>query len=114
MQGAITEASTEASDSSLILNGDTISLVLQKNITQAKKITASILYDNTSITLSKPESTMGNITSTNEDFSDNITLNISTPKDIMKGTVLATWKVTKVLPQIHTVNLSDVQVESTD
>jgi len=116
IQGAITESwvSINTSDSSLILSGDTISLVVQKDITKVKKITASITYNNESITLSKPESTVGTITTKNEDYNQDITLALSPSKDITKGTVLVTWKITKVLPEIHTVNLSDVQVESSE
>jgi hypothetical protein len=55
MQGAITESSTDisVSDSSLILDGDTISFVVQKDISKAKKVNASLTYNDTSLSLSK-------------------------------------------------------------
>jgi hypothetical protein len=116
MQGAITESSSEVNTahSHLVKNGDTISLILQKDISKANKITASIAYDNESLSLSQPESTLGTITVQNEDYSDTLQLTLSVSKDITKGTVLAMWKITKSLPEIHTINLSDVQIESTE
>jgi hypothetical protein len=114
MQGAITEASTEVSDSSLILSEDTISLIVQKDIPKVTKISASLMYNTESITLSKAKSVLGNITQTTEDYSNDINISLDTPKDIKKGTALATWKITKSLPEIHTINLSEMQVESSE
>jgi len=112
MQGAITETSVEVSDSHLVRNNDTISLVVQKDIPKVTQITASLVYNSEWITLSQPESAFGKITRENEDYSENILLIFNTETDIKKGIELAKWKITKVLPEIHTVNLTDVQVES--
>lgn len=112
MQGAITEASTEVSDSILILDGNTISLAVQKDIPSVSKIAASLVYDNESITLSQGQSVLGKITQTTEDYSNNMSITIASPKNLTKGTIVATWEITKSLPEIHTINLSEVQIES--
>lgn len=112
IQGAITETNVEVSDSHLIHNNDTISLVVQKDIPKVTQITASLVYNSEWIALSQPESDFGKITRENEDYSENILLIFNTETDIKKGTELAKWKITKVLPEIHTVNLTDVQAES--
>lgn len=112
MQGAITEAGTEISDSSLILEWDLVSLIVQRDIPKVTKISASLMYDTESMTLSEAKSILGNITDSTEDYSDNITIMFDAPKDIKKGTILATWKITKSLPEIHTINLSEVQIQS--
>ena len=116
MQGAITESSTSVSvsDTSLQLNGDNISLVVQKDIPKVSKITASLLYNSESLSLSEPKTEVGDITKQAEEYSDTITIIFPTPTDITKGTTIAHWKITKVLPEIHTINLSDVQIESAE
>ena len=55
MQGAITESSSyvSVSDSSLVLEGDTISLIIQKDITKVTEIGASLTYNDISLSLSK-------------------------------------------------------------
>ncbi len=115
MQGAITESAStvNVSDSSLVLNEDTISLVVQKDISQATKINASLNYNGEAIALSQPKSSLGNIIIKNEDYSENISVTLAWPTDIAKGTVMATWKMTILVPEIHTINLSDVQIDST-
>jgi len=47
IQGDITKSSAEdsISDSSLVLDGNTISLIVQKDISRATKITASLTYN---------------------------------------------------------------------
>lgn len=116
MQGAITESSADisVSDSSLILDGDTISFVIQKDIYQAKEITASLSYNDTSLTLSKPESSFGSIQNQSEEYTQDVIITSESPKDLKKWTVLAVWKITKILPEIHTINLSDVQVKTSE
>jgi hypothetical protein len=81
---------------------------------QVNKITASLVYNNESIMVSEPESTLGNIKEESEEYSDTIHILFSSPKNITKGTVLATWKISKILPQIYTINLVDMQVESSE
>jgi hypothetical protein len=71
-----------------------------------------LIYDTESMSLSEAKSLLGTITQITEDYSDIITIVLNTPKDIKKGTTLATWKITKSLPEIHTINLSEVQIES--
>ncbi len=115
LQGAITESSeVSMSDSQLILNGDTVSLIVQKDITKVTRLTAALMYNDKSITLSKPESAFGKITEQSEDYNRVVTLAFTSPQDIKKGTTLAAWKITKVLPEIHTINLTDVQIESSE
>lgn len=104
---------TVASDAILTLKSGILSLKLQKDVTNAIQITSSLGYDDESLVLSSPESTLGTVTIKNEDFSQNITLALKNPTHLAKGTVLATWKVTKVLPEIHTINLSDTHIETT-
>lgn len=99
-------------DAALTINNGTVNLILKKNISSVERITASLGYNDESLVLSAPESTLGTLTTKNEDFSQNITL-ILAPKNLSKDTVLATWKVTKVLPEIQTINLTNTQIKTT-
>lgn len=115
IQWAITESwVTVMPDVALTLNNGTLSLKLQKDIPSATKITASLGYNDESLVLSSPESTLGVITIINEDFSQNMTLTLKNPINLSKGTILATWKVTKVLPEIQTINLTNTQIKTSD
>ncbi len=114
LQWAITESGvTVTPDAALVLKNGTLSLALKKDIANATKITASLGYDDGSLVLSSPESTAGIITTKNEDFSQNITITLKNPTNLPNNTILTTWKVTKVLPEIQTINLSDTHIETT-
>jgi len=115
IQWAITESwVTITSDASLALNNWILSLKLQKDVTNATQITTSLGYNDEALVLSSPKSTLGAITIKNEDFSQNMTLILKNPTNLTKGTVLATWKVTKVLPEIQTINLSNTQIKTSE
>jgi hypothetical protein len=87
---------------------------VQKDISKAKKVNASLTYNDTSLSLSKWESSLGNIQDQAEEYTQDIIISFESPKEIKKWTVLATWKITKILPEIHTINLSDVQIETSE
>ena len=115
IQGAISESwVTVESDTSLIIKNEALSLMLKKDINNVTKITASLGYNDESLVLSAPESTSGTIRTENEDYSQQVIFNLDTPKNLSKGTILATWKITKVLPEIQTINLSEVQVVTSE
>jgi len=105
---------TVESDTSLIIKNEALSLMLKKDINNVTKITASLGYNDESLVLSAPESTSGTIRTENEDYSQQVIFNLDTPKNLSKGTILATWKITKVLPEIQTINLSEVQVVTSE
>lgn len=116
IQWAITESwTTIESDAALTINDGVLSLILNKNIDNVTKITASLGYNDESLVLSSPKSTTGMITTKNENFSQSLILSLENPKNLSKGTPLVTWEVTKVLPEIQAINLSEVQIKtSTD
>lgn len=69
-------------------------------------------YDDGVIVLGKGQSLLWKISETQEEYSKNITLVFSQPINISKDTTLITWNITKVLPEIKSINLSDVEVET--
>ncbi len=111
MQGAITESATEKSvpDSYLSIENGKVALFVGKELSGVTKITASLLYDVDSITLSNPMPHSGKFSQ--ED--GNIILVFDIARNIPQGTQLIIWDVRASSPESHTVNLSDVQVETT-
>ncbi len=87
---------------------------MQKDITKATRAVAVLMYNHESLSLSKPQSNFGKIIEQSEEYSNSITLTFSSPQDITQGTILATWEISEALPEIHTINLTDVQIESSD
>ncbi len=112
MQGAITESAAEKSiaDTYLSVENNKVSLVLGKHLSGATKITASLLYDTTTVTLSHPMSSFGTVT----EKDDSIILVMQSPNDIPQGSKLITWDIGVSTPESHIINLSDVQGDTTN
>jgi hypothetical protein len=115
LQSAIVESDT-SSHAEAHLVADEKKLVLKVNVTATNvtKIEGTLNYDDESIILSKPLPTSGQVTITDTDFSKKVVLSFPTPTSIHKGDTLISWTVTPVLPESHTINLTDVTIHMVD
>lgn len=75
-------------------------------MTSVEKITASLFYDTSSVTLTNPTQIVGKFSQEESD----IVLTFDTNRDIIQGTKLVTWDIAVSTPESHTINLSDVEV----
>lgn len=110
MQWAITETAIDknTAESHLILTGDILTLVIEKDIQNVTKMTASLAYNEESLELIEGENSFGKIIKTPEESDQDITLISATPKNIKTGTPVIQWKIKRLLPEIHVINLSNV------
>ena len=84
MQGAITETSVDKkiAESRLVLSGDTLSFIVEKDIQNVKKITASLAYNEEAIQLIEAKSNFGDLEKNTEELSQDIILTASSPTAI--------------------------------
>lgn len=54
------------------------------------------------------------MTITDSDFSKKVTVTFPSPTNIRKGDTLATWTMTPILPEVHSINLTEVSLTMTD
>lgn len=115
LQSAIVESDT-TSHSEAHLVADETSLAFRVNVTATNvtKIEGTLNYDDESIVLSNPVSPFGEIAITREWFSEKITLNFPNPRNIKKGDTLINWNMTLMLPEVRSINLTEVSLTMTD
>jgi hypothetical protein len=49
-----------------------------------------------------------------EDFSKKVTITFPKPTNITKGDTLISWTMTPVVPETHSINLTEVTIHMTD
>lgn len=54
------------------------------------------------------------MTITDSDFSKKVTVIFPSPTNIRKGDTLATWTMAPILPEVHSINLTEVSLTMTD
>jgi len=115
LQSAIVESDT-TSHAEAHLVGDKTSVTLKVNVTATNvtKITGTLSYDDESIILSKPVTSIWTLDIIDGDFTKNITLTFPEPTTIKKGDTLITWTMTPILPEVHAINLTNVTLSMTD
>ncbi|MCB9806622.1 hypothetical protein H6768_01770 [Candidatus Peribacteria bacterium] len=57
---------------------------------------------------------MATVDISDSDFTKKITLTFPKPTNIHKGDTLITWTMSPILPEVHSVNLTDVTIYMTD
>lgn len=115
LQSAIVESDTTShAEAHLVAGKNNLSFKVNVTATNVTKIEGTLNYDDESIILSNPQSPVANISVIGQDFSKKVTLTFAKPTNIQKGDALATWTMTPVLPEVHSINLTDVTMTMTD
>ncbi len=115
LQSSIIESDTSSHAEAHLVAGES-SLALKVNVT-ATNVTRfewTLNYDDTSLTLNNPASTLGNVSTTDTDISKKVIITFEKPTNFTKWTTLATWELTTLLPESHAINLTDAQLIMTD
>jgi hypothetical protein len=115
LQSAIVESDTTShAEAHLVASEESLSFKVNVTATNVTKIEGTLNYDDESIILANPVSPLGKVTLTEEWFSKKVTLAVTNPQNIRKGDTLITWTMTPVLPEIRTINLTEVSLTMTD
>lgn len=115
LQSAIIESDTTShAEAHLVAGENNLSLKVNVTATNVTKIEGTLNYDDESIILSNPQSSVANIAVNSQDFSKKVILTFAKPTNIQKGDTLANWTMTPVLPEVHSINLTDVTITMTD
>lgn len=115
LQSAIVESDTTShAEAHLVAGDENLSFKVNVTATNVTKIEGTITYDDTSLVLSNPNSLVGNMTITDGDFSKKVTVTFPSPTNIRKGDTLSTWTMTPILPEVHSINLTEVSLTMTD
>lgn len=115
LQSAIVESDTTSrAEAHLMASEENLSFKVNVTATNVTKIEGTLNYDDESIILANPVSPLGKVTLTEEWFSKKVILTLTTPQNIRKGDTLITWDMTPILPEIRTINLTEVSLTMTD
>lgn len=115
LQSAIVESDTTShAEAHLVAGDDSLEFRVNVTATNVTKIEGILNYDDTSLVLSNPRSSVWNMTITDSDFSKKVTVTFSSPTNIRKGDTLATWTMAPILPEVHSINLTEVSLTMTD
>lgn len=115
LQSAIVESDTTShAEAHLVASEKNVTFKVNVTATNVTKIEGTLNYDDESVILSNAVSWVWNITIADQDFSKKVTLTFPKPTNIQKGDTLVTWTMTPVLPEVHSINLTDVTITMTD
>ena len=115
LQSAIVESDTTShAEAHLVASEKNVTFKVNVTATNVTKIEGTLNYDDESVILSNAVSSVWNITIADQDFSKKVTLTFPKPTNIQKGDTLVTWTMTPVLPEVHSINLTDVTITMTD
>lgn len=115
LQSAIVESDTSShAEAHLVAGEKKLDFKVNVTATNVTKIEGTLNYDDESIILSNPRTLVGTMAVKEDGFSKKITLTFPTPTNITKWDTLITWTMTPVLPETHTVNLTDTAIYMTD
>lgn len=115
LQSAIVESDTTSHAEAHLVAGDK-KLEFRVNVTATNvtSIEGTLNYDDESVILSNPLSPVGQITVDDSDFTKKITLTFPKPTHIHKWDTLVIWTMTPVIPEVRSINLTDVAIHMTD
>ena len=115
LQSAIIESDTSShAEAHLVAGNKTLAMMVNVTATNVTKIEGTLTYDDESVILTNPISKVGEVKLHDADFTKKVVLTFPTPTKIYKGDTLVTWTMTPVLPEVHTINLTDVTIHMTD
>lgn len=115
LQSSIVESDTSShAEVHLVADGNSLALKVNVTATNVTKIEGTLLYDDGSIVLSDPRENFWLLKIEDQEFGKKFSLIFWDVSNITKWDTLATWKMTPVLPESHSVNLTDVKIYMTD
>lgn len=115
LQSSIIESDTSShAEAHLVASETSLSLKVNVTATNVTQLEWTLNYDDTSLTLNNPSSPFGTISTTDIDFGEKVMITFDKPTNFTKWTTLATWELTTLLPESHTINLTDVKLSMTD
>jgi hypothetical protein len=115
LQSAIVESDTTShAEAHLVADEKSVAFKVNVTATNVTKIEGTMIYDDESIILSNVISSVGAVNIVDQNFAKKITLTFPKPTNIHKGDTLVTWTMTPVLPEVHSINLTDVTITMTD
>lgn len=115
LQSAIVESDTTShAEAHLVASEESLSFKVNVTATNVTKIEGTITYDDTALILSNPTSSVGNMTISDGDFSKKVEVTFPSPTNIRKGDTLASWTMTPILPEVHSINLTEVSLTMID
>lgn len=115
LQSAIVESDTTShAEAHLVASEKNVVFKVNVTATNVTRIEWTLNYDDESVILSNPVSSVWSIAIANQDFSKKVTLTFPKPTNIQKGDTLVTWTMTPILPEVHSINLTDVTITMTD
>ncbi|MBP6920955.1 hypothetical protein KBB89_00175 [Candidatus Gracilibacteria bacterium] len=115
LQSAIIESDTTShAEAHLVASEENLSFKVNVTATNVTKIEGTLSYDDTSLLLANPTSPLGKIAITEEGFSKKVSLTFGQPQNIRKGDTIITWAMSPILPEVRSINLTEVSLFMTD
>ena len=115
LQSAIVESDTSShAEAHLIAGNKKLEFKVNVTATNVTSIEGTLNYDDESVILSNPQSPVGAVTVSDSDFTKKVVITFATPTNIHIGDTLITWTMTPVVPEVHSINLTDVAIHMTD
>lgn len=108
---AVESLATTTADSTLSIEWNTLVWRIHTPYSRVHTITGTLQYDTTSLFVDTGTSSLGVLTETSLEWWKSLEITLS-DQDIASGDILAQWDIVPVVPEIHTVNLLDVEIIS--
>lgn len=115
LQSAIVESDTSSHAEAHLVSGDKkLEFKVNVTATNVTSIEGVLSYDDESVILSNPLSSVASVSISDADFTKKVALTFPQPTTIHKGDTLITWTMTPILPEVHSINLTNVAIHMTD
>ena len=115
LQSAIVESDTSShAEAHLVAGEKNLAFKVNVTATNVTSIEGTLSYDDESVILSKANSPVGTVSFVDEDYSKKVVIKFPAPTTIHKGDTLINWTMTPVLPETHTINLTNVDIHMAD
>ncbi len=115
LQSAIVESDTSShAEAHLVAENKKLEFKVNVTATNVTSIEGTLNYDDESVILSNILSRVGTVTISDSDFTKKVIISFPKPTNIHKGDTLITWTLTPVVPEVHSINLTDVAIHMTD
>ena len=115
LQSSIIESDTSShAEAHLVADEWTLALKVNVTATNVTKIEGTLLYDDESIVLSNPQENFWVLKIEDWEFFKRFSIIFWDIANITKWDTLVNWKMTPLLPEAHSINLTDVKIYMTD
>ncbi len=115
LQSSIIESDTSShAEAHLVAGESSLALKINVTATNVTKIEWTLLYDDESIVLSEPHENFWVLKMEDGEFARKFSITFWDVSNITKWDTLVTWKMTPLLPEAHSINLTGVKIYMTD